>query len=189
MSNTNKDPKHLLEEYRILREEIIFFMNKDTTLFSCLFTSVTAVLFFALQWKIPEGCILTFLIIIPIGSKFAYHQKEMAKISAYMKYYLEKNISIKWETFISELSTCPNRPKTAKYLKFSECIMMAIASILVYAYLVWQDEIWKNHEYIFKIESVILIILFIWTIFISKNIYSIKDYRNSYEKLIKNIQL
>lgn len=189
MENASRDYNHQLEEYKLLREEILFFMSKDTTLFTCLFTSVTAVLFFALEWKIPEGCILAFLIIIPIGSKFAYHQKEMAKISAYMMHYLEVDIDIKWETFVSKLSSHRNRPKTAKYLKFSECLMMAVASVLSYIYLAWHGKIWEKYGCVFKFEIIILIVLFVWTLFISKKIYSIKDYRNSYEKVMEDIQL
>ena len=178
-----------IEEYKMLREEMMYFMSKDTTLFTCLFTSVTAVLFFALEWKIPEGCLLAFLIIIPIGSKFAYHQKEMAKISAYMAHYLEKEISFKWETFLLKLSKHQKKPKTAKYLKFSECLMMGCGTLFSYIYLVWTEKIWEIHYRRFILETVILLILFIWTTVISKNIYKIKEYKKSYEKVMEDIEL
>lgn len=94
----------LLEEYKMLRSEILYFMNKDTTLLTCLFSGVTAVLFFALKEKIYECCVLAYLVILPICSKFAYHQKQMAKISAYMVLHLEKRLEIKWETNLLRLS-------------------------------------------------------------------------------------
>lgn len=189
MENINRDHSYQLEEYKLLREEILFFMQKDTALFSSLLTSVTAILFFALEWKIPEGCILTFLIIIPIGSKFVYHQKEMAKISAYIAHFLEINIDIKWETFVSKISVCQNRPKKIINLKFSECLMMAVASVLSYIYLIYKGKIWEKHKCIFEVEVIILIVLFIWTLLISKEIYKIKDYRKNYAEIMKDIQL
>lgn len=189
MAKERRNINYQLEEYKMLREEILFFMNKDTTLLTCLFASVTAILFFALEWKIPEGCILTFLIIIPIGSKLAYHQREMAKISAYMEHYLEVDIDIKWETFVSKLSSFQKRPKTAKYLKFSECLMMAIVSFLSYIYMAWHNKIWEECGCIFKIEIIILIALFTWTFLISKKIYNIKEYRMRYKQIMKDIQL
>lgn len=189
MSNTNQNKTFRLEEYKLLREEILFYMNKDTALLTCLFTAVTAILFFAFDSGIPEGCLLCFLIIIPIGSKFSYHQKQMAKISAYMNYYLEPYIEIKWETFISKVSSCKNRPKTSRWLKFSECLMMSIASVFSYIYLAYDKQLWEQNIYVFVIEIVIIISLFVWTLFIIKNIYSIKHYRDSFEKIIDDIQL
>lgn len=187
MRQINTD--HRLKEYEILRAEILFFMNKDTSLFVCLFTSVISILFFSIEWEIPEGCILTFLIIIPIGSKFAYHQKEMAKISAYIKKYLETEIDIKWETFVTEIASCSTRPRTSKYMKFSECTMMAVASILAYAFLAWNGSMWEKHKYIFGFEIIVLLILFMWTMLISKDIYSMKKHRSDYEKIMNNIEI
>ena len=189
MSDTNEKWQCQLEEYRLLREEILYLMNKDDNLLTCLFTVVTAILFFALEWEIPEGCILSFLVIIPIGSKLAYHQKQIAKISTYMRYYLESDINIKWETFIIKLSKYQERPKTARYLKFSECLMMAIASIISYVYLIWHSDLGKEYIYVLILETGILIGLFVWTLYITKDIYSIKDYKNKYEKVMKDIQI
>lgn len=178
-----------LEEYKMLRDEMLYFMNKDTTLFTCLFASVTAVLFFALEYKIPEGCFLAFLIIIPVGSKLAYHQREMAKISEYMRCHLEKDIAVKWETFLSELSIHQGRPKTARWMKFSECLMMTAGTVFTYAYLAWRGKIWKGQYWLFGVEVVILLLLTIWTLLISINIYKIKEYKNIYGNIINQIQI
>lgn len=177
-----------LEEYKLLREEVLHYMNKDTSLLTCLYTSVAAILFFAVERKIPEGCILTFLIIIPITSKFAYHQKQLAKISAYMSYYLEKNMDLKWETFLVKLSEYSQRPRTAKYLKFSEGLLMAIGSVLVYFYLAFEIDMWNVHRYLFFIESIILIVLFMWLWFITEQVYAIRDYRSEYKRIMKKIK-
>lgn len=173
-----------LEEYKMLRKEILYFMDKDTRLFTCLFASVTAVLFFALEWKIPEGCLLSFLVIIPIASKLAYHQKEMAKISEYMQHFLEPDLGIKWEMFLSELSIHQDRPKVANYMKFSECIMMAVGTMCSYIYLAWKVKLWEGQSIVFAVEIVILLVLFIWTMMISCNIYKIKNYRKYYKNVM-----
>lgn len=178
-----------LEEYKMLRSEMLYFMNKDTTLFTSLFTSVTAVLFFAVEWEIPEGCLLVFLIIVPIGSKFAYHQKEMAKISEYMQHYLEPDIGIKWETFLAKLSIHKQKPKTAKYLKFSECLMMAGGAVLSFFYIIVEKGIKGENILVIRIETVILIGLFIWTVCISRKIYMINEYKADYEQIMDKIDI
>ena len=175
-----------LEEYRMLREEILHFMNKDTTLLTCLFSSVTAILFFAVEWKIEEGCILAFLAIIPIAGKMAYHQKQMAKISAYLQIFLEPKLNMKWESFLFVLGKHGNRPKTAKYLKFSECILMAIASVVTFLYLAIYEKTLNKDLILFFVELTILLSLFIWTLLISKKIYSIKRYRENYVEVFNS---
>lgn len=183
---SKEDNNSYLEEYKMLREEVLHFMNKDTTLLTCLFSSVTAILFFAVEWKVEEGCILCFLVIIPIASKLAYHQKQMAKISAYLQIYLEPKLNMKWESFLFVLGNHGNRPKTARYLKFSECILMGIASVLVFLYLTVYKITYKNELMLFIMELALLLFLFIWTILISKKIYSIKKYRREYVKIFNS---
>ncbi len=183
MERTNQ----LMEEYKILRSEILYFMNKDTSLLTCLFSGVTAVLFFALKENIIEGCLLSYLIIIPICSKLAYHQKQMAKIATYSLLFLENELEVKWETRIKKLSELESRCKNSKFLKFSECPMMAFATVLVYGYLVVKNELWKKCIVIFGIELFLMFILFVVVLGISKRIYKIKDYRIAYENQMKMI--
>lgn len=180
--------KSKLEEYKMLRSEILYFMNKDTTLFTCLFTSVTAVLFFSVEWGIKEGSLLVFLIIVPIGSKFAYHQKEMAKISEYMKHYLEEDIGFHWETFLNELSIHQQKPKTAKYLKFSECLMMAVGAVFTFVYIAFEKGFEQDNALLIGIEFIILIGLFVWTACISRKIYKINDYKAEYKRVMDKMQ-
>lgn len=193
-----------MEEYKMLRDEIMYFMNKDTTLFTYLFTGVTAVLFFAIKEGIPECCLLAFLIIIPICSKFVYHQKQMAKISAYMVQHLEKNLDIKWETNLEQLTELKNNMerdhenesniqnknsfKIVKIGKFLECPMMACATVASYVYLVNMkcQEIEKNT--VFWIITVSIIILFFLTLIICSSIYKIKDFRKEYNVLWKEFE-
>lgn len=183
MERTNQ----LVEEYKILRSEILYFMNKDTSLLTCLFSGVTAVLFFALKENIVEGCLLSYLIIIPICSKLAYHQKEMAKIATYISLFLENELDIKWETRIKKLSEKEGRPKTGKILKFSECSMMACATVLVYGYLVIKNQMWEKYIVTFWIELFLVIILTVVVLYISRRIYKIKEYRCAYEEQMEMI--
>ena len=187
--NGTTDKNIKIEEYKLLREEIKYFMEKDTTLFTCLFSSVTAVLFFAIEWNLPESVLLAFLIIIPISGKLAYHQKEMAKISAYMQKYLEPSTGIQWERFLVQLSEKPDRPRTARYLKFSESMLMSIASFVVYVYLAYKNNLPCDNSRLFWTEMIILLALFIWSILISKEIYKIKQYKTDYLTIMGNIRL
>ncbi len=180
--------EQLMEEYKMLRSEIIYFMNKDTTLLTCLFSGVTAVLFFALKENITEVCLLTYLIIIPICSKLAYHQKQMAKIATYLSFFLEKELDIKWESRTREMSKQKDRPNNGKIFKFSECSMMACASLFSYGYLVIKNCLWKTCVITFCIESVLMVSLSVIVFIISKKIYKIKEYRYAYEEQMKKIE-
>lgn len=181
--------EQLLEEYKLLRSELLYFMNKDTTLLTCLFSGVTSILFFAMKTKLLEGCLLAYLIIIPVCGKLAYHQKQMAKISVYISFFLEKKLEIKWETYVRNLSKQKDRPRQGKYLKFSECNMMSIASVLSYTYLVIQKDMLHECKIVFIVETIIILILFIFVIVVSRNIYNMKSFREEYEQKLRNMHL
>lgn len=176
-----------LEEYRMLRSEILYFMNKDTTLLTCLFSGVTAVLFFAVKENIPEGCLLAFLIIIPICGKFAYHRKQMAKISSYMVMILEKKLKINWETNLRKLDEIKKNEnkkdvkKLRKFGQFSECPLMACATLASYLYLIWKQWPCLKLDIRFWIISGLMVVLFIESLLLSSKIAKIKDYRKQYD--------
>ena len=187
----NKDTQ-MLEEYKMLRSELTYFMNKDTTLLTCLFSTITAILFFAVQLKVQEGCLLAFLIIIPICNKFAYHQKQMAKISTYMVCFLEQNLEIKWETRVSKMAELKKeyRSKDQKIrggsiLKFTDSLMMALAAFFCYIFILWQQcsactearPVW-----LIGVETIVILVLLIVTCVISGKIYKIQEHREKYSK-------
>ena len=187
MELKTKDSNQLLEEYKFLREEILYFMDKDTTLLTCLFSCVTATLFFSLEMNVPEGCILAFLIILPICNKLAYHQKQVAKIAVYIQQFLEPYLDIKWESFLKDLSIHNDRPKTGRYLKFSECPMVAIMAALSYVYLAIKGELWKQNQFIFIVEIVLIVLFLLITLHMSSKIYGMKDYRIEYTKRVDKL--
>lgn len=185
----------MIEEYKILRSELMYFMNKDTMLLTCLFSAITATLFFSVEKNVQEGCLLAYLIIIPICNKFAYHQKQMAKISTYMVYFLEKELEIKWETRVERMARIKRNKDTDKkirsvsILKFSDCVMMSLSTFLCYVFLLWrQHSLCYNYRpvYLIWIETVIILILLIVTLSMANKIYQIQKYR---EKYIKNWEL
>lgn len=181
--------EQLMEEYKMLKTEMLHYMDKDTTLVTCLFSGVSAILFFALQRRMPEVCLLAYLVIIPVCAKLAYHQKQMAKISVYLSRHLEKELEVKWETYVSGLSQKKDRLQYGKILKFSECSMMAAAAMLAYGYLVIQKRTYEKAAVVFMMESILMTLLFIIVIAISGKIYKMKDYRRQYEELAKTINL
>lgn len=182
---------HLMEEYKLLREEQMYFMNKDTTLSICLFSEVSAALFLSVQHKVPEGCLLAFLIILPICVKLAYHQKQSAKIAAYLSEYLEKRLEIQWETSVQRLSKVKIRERTGRFLKFSECPVMASAALATYTCLSVEHRLWEGRQFLFVVETILAFVLFIAVLAYSRNIYRMKEYREKYTeawRLAKNVQ-
>lgn len=181
----------MIEEYKMLRSELMYFMNKDTMLLTCLFSAITATLFFSVEKNMQEGCLLAFLIIIPICNKFAYHQKQMAKISTYMVYFLEKGLEIKWETRVEKVAQMKRNNDTnekirsVSILKFSDCVMMSLATFLCYVFLLWrQHSLCFNYRPVYLIwgETVIILILLIVALNMASKIYKIQKYREKYIK-------
>ncbi|MCI9362545.1 MAG: hypothetical protein HFG65_16810 [Hungatella sp.] len=181
----------MIEEYKMLRSELMYFMNKDTMLLTCLFSAITATLFFSVEKNVQEGCLLAFLIIIPICNKFAYHQKQMAKISTYMVCFLEKELDIKWETRVEKIAqmkknhVIDKKIHSISILKFSDCVMMSLATFLCYVFLLWkQCSICFSFRpvYIIWVETVLILILLIVTLNIAGKIYQIQKYREKYKK-------
>ena len=180
-----------IEEYKLLRSEIMYYMNKDTALLTCLFSAVTATLFFALKAKMPEGCMLAFLIIIPICSRFAYHQKQMAKISSYMVQYLEPELEIKWETRISGRNMgntadmmwkSDKRKKMLKTMcKFSDCLMMGCATICSHFYLIFKCKYWSNHMWLSVVEIIANLIFLGITLSYTIKIGDTDKYRRDFD--------
>lgn len=187
----------VMEEYKMLRSELMYFMNKDMSLLTCLYSAVTATLFFSLQWKMPEGCLLAFLIIIPICNKFIYHQKQMAKISAYMSCFLETELDIKWETRVGRIKGLRNgNPKQQQKirggssLKFTDSLMMALGAIFCYFFILWQ-QLRKNGGFrpksMLVAETICVIIFLIIVCFMSRKTYQIQKYREKYLRQWKEI--
>lgn len=185
----NRDAQRL-EEYKMLRSELTYFMNKDTTLLTCLFSTITAVLFFSVQWKVQEGCLLAFLIIIPICNKFAYHQKQMAKISTYMVCFLEQNLEIKWETRVGKMAGLkkeyPDKDQKIRggsILKFTDSLMMACAAFFCYGFILWQQYMACTEVrpiWLIGIETIVILVLLVATCVISGKIYGIQEYKGKY---------
>ncbi len=178
-----------LEEYKMLRTEIMYYMNKDTTLLTCLFSCVTAILFFSLEYKVPEGCFLTYLVIIPICGKMAYHKRQMAKISAYLSVYLEETLDIKWERCVAELSKHNSRPRVGRFLKFSECFMMAVATVLCYGYLILKRDPNEWDELLIRFEAVLMAVLFLAVVYLTAKNYKTADYREMFQQNMRGMGL
>lgn len=187
----------VMEEYKMLQSELMYFMNKDMSLLTCLYSTVTATLFFSLQWKMPEGCLLAFLIIIPICNKFAYHQKQMAKISAYMSYFLETELDIKWETRVGRIKELKNENPKQKQkirggssLKFTDSLMMALGAFFCYFFIFWR-QLRKNRDFrpksMLVAETICVISFLIIVCFMSKKTYQIQEYRENYLRQWKEI--
>lgn len=96
-----------IKEYEILRNEIDQKIELHNTLLTFTITTVVAVLSFVLLQEQPYSAFLfliPFCILIPMSMRIAYYRSAMAKLSAYMIVFLEKEIpGIQWETLNQEV--------------------------------------------------------------------------------------
>lgn len=89
-----------LEEYKMLRDEMQNCIERDNTLVTFMVTAVATILTFAVtaNLQVPFLFLISFCIIIPFTARLEHYKKNVARISAYVIVFLEKDMSIKYET-------------------------------------------------------------------------------------------
>jgi hypothetical protein len=91
----------MIKEYEELRCEIEQKIGIQNSLIMFMITAVIAVLAFAVEGNNSILYLLPFGIIIPTSMRITYYRTAMARISAYIVVYIEKNIKgLNWETRI-----------------------------------------------------------------------------------------
>lgn len=91
----------MIKEYEELRSEIEQKIGIQNSLITFMITAVIAVLTFAIGGNNSILYLLPFGIIIPTSMRITYYRTAMARISAYIVVYIEKNIEeLNWETRI-----------------------------------------------------------------------------------------
>lgn len=152
-----------IKEYEILRSEIEQKIELHNTLLTFTITTVVAILSFVLLQEQPYNAFLfliPFCILIPMSMRIAYYRSAMAKLSAYMIVFLEKEIpGIQWETLNQEVVSSvinsrnkntvaqkKRRPfaegtKAHKLLlgRYYECLILGILCYILYAVHYYQD--------------------------------------------------
>lgn len=152
-----------IKEYEILRNEIDQKIELHNTLLTFTITTVVAILSFVLLQDQPYSAFLflmPFCILIPMSMRIAYYRSAMAKLSAYMIVYLEKEIpGIQWETLNQKVVSAviagkgddtengrKKRPfvegtKAHRLLlgRYYECLVLGILCYVLFAVRYYQD--------------------------------------------------
>lgn len=91
----------IIKEYEQLRSEIEQKIGIQNSLITFMITAVIAVLAFAVEGNNSILYLLPFGIIIPTSMRITYYRTAMARLSAYIVVYIEKNMKgLNWETRI-----------------------------------------------------------------------------------------
>lgn len=121
-----------MKEYELLKSEIMQKIQMQNTLVASMVTAVVAVLAFSLKETElnPWMFLIPQFIIIPISNRYAYYRKNIAKISSYMIYYLEKDhLGFQWETRNREMEIHCNENKAfGAFIRNSEFLAMSVVS-------------------------------------------------------------
>ena len=99
------DKAVLIEEYKMLRAEIINCINLQNNLCTFVITATSAILALALTSGHPVLFLLPLAIIIPLQGRIFHYRRNILKLSAYNIVFLEPQINdIMWETRHQEFS-------------------------------------------------------------------------------------
>lgn len=128
----------MIKEYDILRNEINQKIELHNTLLTFTITTTVAVLALALAQKSSILYLIPFCILIPMSMRIAYYRTAMAKLSAYMIVFLEKNIDgIKWETRNARLISVESKKgirglRNFTMLRYYECLILTLVCYALY---------------------------------------------------------
>ncbi len=88
-----------LEEYKLLKEEIQNCVERDNSLATFMVTAVASILTFAISvnLQIPFLFLISFCILIPFTSRISHYKTNVARISAYLIVFSEKDLGISYE--------------------------------------------------------------------------------------------
>lgn len=91
-------PDYKLEEYKMLREEMISLLERQDELTRFCYTIVGAIWTFAFTVKNEWILNIALMIILLISLRIVSYRSSVSYLVGYMRIYLEKQINIEWET-------------------------------------------------------------------------------------------
>lgn len=182
---------NLLEEYRILHNEINQKIALQNTILTFTITTTVAILTIAVSENITIIYLVPFFIIIPMSMRIAYYRSVISKLSAYIIIFLEPNLKdMKWETRNAILGArlrqkeCKKKNRKFAFSRNYECLILSIICYLLYVL----DYIKDKTITLCIIIIVALPVLFVlWEFIITKRINSLdqvqKEWINEWEQL------
>lgn len=168
----------MIKEYEELRSEIKQKIGIHNSLITFMITAVIAVLAFAVEGNNSILYLLPFGIIIPTSMRISYYRTAMARISAYIVVYIEKNIkALNWETRINKFvykgrDTLHDSVTISQYY---EGIILSIMCYLLYFFDFINDKTISLQMIICLIFPILFVI---WEIIITIRIAGFTKERN-----------
>lgn len=172
-------------EYNMLRNEIMYYIKSIDDLSVLTYTFYLTITGLAFTTKIYEIFLLPYLLLLPISFKVSDHKTSIAKISAYLKVFCEKDSIYKWETRRHSYYIIFNNSLSAKinyYISSIEYIVMYSISTLLF---------WFTYssypKHIFLLITILQIFICITLVYSTLNALFIPklklNYINNWEKL------
>ena len=98
-----RNGEYMIKEFETLREEIKHKIELGNTIWMFGITTITTLLFVAIELGKRELLLLPYCIIIPIQLRIAYYSSAMLRLSTYIAVFLESEIEeLNWETRIND---------------------------------------------------------------------------------------
>ncbi len=185
-----------IEEYKILRGEMMHYMEKDDAMCRQMYAVVAAILSVAFAAKISNVCLAAFCVIIPVSYKLVYSKERMAKLSAYMRCFLEEQIpGFCWESRVCNLRR-KKKEHSRSWLRLhnTECIAMALLCSLMYLYLYVFEEHggrigWNDFRNVNTLTQVLTPIMFcFWVSLITQKRDRFLDLQKDWESKWENLK-
>lgn len=123
-----------LAEYNSLRTEILQKIEQNNQLLTVTFTSIIAILAFAVTADDPFLFVVPMAVIVPLSMRISYYRGAIAKLSAYIVVYLEEYIDgLNWESLNDKLIRT-TKAKKSSHIKLvrHECLVLSIVCYICY---------------------------------------------------------
>jgi hypothetical protein len=175
-----------MEEYKLLREEILNMANIRHTTISILYTGVSAILVLGVSLERSLIFLLTFCVIIPTYMMVIDYSNCIKKIGAYLQVFHEDS-EFNWESRLYELSK--NTRKSIKGWAYSFLSPFYILSFIALGLFCLYYDFSILIEDVRIVELIIAVILFGLTLLYAikhKHIDTIKDRYVLEWKKVKN---
>lgn len=147
--------KSNIEEYKILREEILHISNKRHQTITMLYSGVAAIIAFAVTVNEPLLYLIPFVVIIPTYSMVITQSNDIRKVGAYLRIFHESPDSeFMWETWVSKFNKCCEM----KRWQNSFMLPFVLLSVLALALFAVRFD-WKNIGSVSSVLTCVLAIL------------------------------
>ena len=152
-----------LEEYKLLKEEMQNCVERDNSLATFMVTAVSTILTFAVSanLQVPFLFLISFCILIPFTARISHYKTNVARISAYIIVYLEKELNIAYENRNSQVKISKSKlSKIVVALRNYVGFLLGIVSYIIYLVEYYNKlGILNIADYIFCIVPIFLVIL------------------------------